>query len=93
MDEAKNFASLGERMEAEFKLLTPEGAIGFGWQTQDLNPDGACGNALDADPERGARVVEHAARSLAALLAEVDRFSLDNLRAAQPDRRGEGKAR
>jgi creatinine amidohydrolase len=79
-DAMKNFQSLGERMETEFKLLTPEGAIGFGWQTQDLNPDGACGNALDADAERGRLVVEHAARAFAALLAEVDRFPLAHLR-------------
>lgn len=79
-NEAKNFESLSVRMERDFRLLTPEGAIGFGWQTQDLNPDGACGNALDADADRGRRVVEHAARALAELLAEVDRFPLDTLR-------------
>ena len=79
MDEAKNFESLSQRMEADFRFLTPEGAIGFGWQTQDLNPDGACGNALDADAERGRLVVDHAAHNFAALLAEVDRFPLTNL--------------
>jgi creatinine amidohydrolase len=79
MDKAKNFESLGQRMEADFRFLTPEGAIGFGWQTQDLNPDGACGNALDADAERGRLVVDHAAHNFAALLAEVDRFPLTNL--------------
>ncbi|HEV3348832.1 MAG TPA: creatininase family protein [Methylomirabilota bacterium] len=78
--EARNFETLSQRMEREFRLLTPEGAIGFGWQTQDLNPDGACGNALDADPERGRLVVEHAARVFVELLAEVDRFPLENLK-------------
>ena len=33
MDEAKTFESLGQRMESDFRFLTPEGAIGFGWQT------------------------------------------------------------
>jgi creatinine amidohydrolase len=79
-EEARNFETLSQRMEPEFRLLTPEGAIGFGWQTQDLNPDGACGNALDADAERGRRVVEHAARVFVELLAEVARFPLDNLK-------------
>ena len=51
-------------MEDDFRFLTPEGAIGFGRQTQDLNPDGACGDALDADAERGRLVVDHAARNL-----------------------------
>jgi creatinine amidohydrolase len=79
-EEAKNFEPLSLRMERDFKLLTPEGAIGFGWQTQDLHPDGACGNALDADADRGRLVVDHAARTFVELLAEVDRFPLDALR-------------
>jgi len=78
--EAKNFESLSLRMEDDFRHLTPEGNIGFGWQTQDLNPDGACGNALDADAERDRLVVEHAARIFAELLVEVDRFPLAALR-------------
>jgi len=45
-----------------------------------INPDGACGNALDADAERGGLVVEHAARVFVELLAEVDRFALENLK-------------
>ena len=79
-EEAKNFESLSQRMEGSFRLLTPEGAIGFGWQTQDLNPDGACGNALDADADRGRQIVDHAARVFAELLAEVDRFPVANLK-------------
>src|SRR5260370_14886339 len=51
--EARNFETLSQRMEREFRLLTPEGAIGFGWQPQALNPDRTCGNALAAHPHPG----------------------------------------
>ena len=80
--ERRNFPSLSLEMAQEFKCLTPEGKIGFGWQTQDLNLFGACGDANDADAERGGALVDHAARCLVELLAEVDRFPLDALRTA-----------
>ena len=67
-------------MEDEYRHLKPEGsAIGFGWQTQDLNPAGACGNALDADAERGEKIVRHAAAGFIDLLREVDRYPLSAL--------------
>lgn len=79
-DELRDFPSLGIAMETEFKHLAPEGRISFGWQTQDLNPYGACGDARNADAERGRLLVEHAAAALVDLLREVDRFPLDALR-------------
>jgi creatinine amidohydrolase len=53
----------------------------MGWMAQDLHPSGACGNAADADAERGRALVEHAAQALVELLQEMDRFPLDTLRA------------
>jgi creatinine amidohydrolase len=78
--ERRNFVPLSVAMEREYVHLRPEGRIGFGWQTQDLNPEGACGNALDADAERGRLIVEHAAARLIELLREVERFPLAQLR-------------
>lgn len=78
-DKAQRFESLGARMAAEYKWLGPTGIAKFGWQTQDLNPAGACGDATDADAARGAQVIEHAARSLVELLSEVDRFPIETL--------------
>ncbi len=78
-DRQRRFASLSERMAVENKWLGPTGVAKLAWQTQDLNPDGACGDATDADAERGARVLDHAARCLAELLAEVDRFPVATL--------------
>lgn len=79
MEKAQDFVPLSVALARDYRYLTPEGRIGFGWQTQDLHPSGACGNALDADAERGARSVELAARGLVALLEEVHRYSLANL--------------
>jgi creatinine amidohydrolase len=47
---------------------------------QDLHPSGACGDATDADAERGRALVEHAARTLLDLLHKIDRYPLERLR-------------
>jgi creatinine amidohydrolase len=80
MAKATNFVPLSVTMERDYEILTPEGRVGFGWQTQDLNPLGACGDAASADAERGAQLVEHYARRFVQLLAEIDRFPLSNLK-------------
>jgi creatinine amidohydrolase len=74
MGEARNFPSNAAIIERENRVLRAEGAVGFGWQTQDLNPQGVCGNAGKADAGVGAVLVERAARSLATLIGEVSRF-------------------
>jgi creatinine amidohydrolase len=80
MDKAEDFTPLSVALAKDYRYLTPEGRISFGWQTQDLHPSGACGNARAADAERGARSVEHAARCLVALLQEVHRYPLANIK-------------
>jgi creatinine amidohydrolase len=79
-DKAANFHPLSVALAKDYRYLTPEGRIGFGWQAQDLHPSGACGNARDADAERGARCIEHAAQGLVALLREVHRYPLANIK-------------
>lgn len=77
----QDFASISSAMERDYIHLAPTGGgIGFGWQTQDLNPQGACGNALDADAERGRRILDTVAERFIALLREIDRFPLSALR-------------
>lgn len=77
----RNFRSLGQDMAGDYRLLGPTLATGkLAWQTEDLNPEGACGDATDADAGRGAKLVDHAARQFVALLQEVRRFPLDRLR-------------
>ncbi|KAK3277585.1 hypothetical protein CYMTET_14416 [Cymbomonas tetramitiformis] len=80
MSKAEDFVPSSVALAEEFDLLTPEGAVGFGWMTEDLHPSGACGNAKLATAEAGGRIIEHASEKLAALLLEVDRFPMENLK-------------
>jgi creatinine amidohydrolase len=56
--------------------LTPEGGVGFGWETQDLHRLGALGNASAGFASVGAAILEHQAGRLALLLQEVRRMDL-----------------
>ena len=71
MDRARAFASAAVAIEARSAVLRVEGATGIGWQTQDLNPAGACGDATRATPALGQELIERAARALAALVSDV----------------------
>jgi len=77
MDRARNFRSAWLDRGQGFSTLVPEGAVGFGWETQDLHPAGALGDASRATAADGIRVVEHAAARMAALFQEVRRFDID----------------
>jgi creatinine amidohydrolase len=80
MERAANFVSLMAEMAGHYRLLSPIGAGKLAWQAQDLHPSGACGDATNADAARGRQLVEHAAQALVALLEEVDRYPLANLK-------------
>jgi len=79
MDRARDFHSTVEQIEGECRHLGLSPAGKLGWVMQDLNADGACGNAAAATPEKGRAVVEHAARQLVSLLGEVHGMSLSLL--------------
>jgi creatinine amidohydrolase len=81
-DQMRSFPSLAQRLAQDFKLLGPAGRVGFAWATQDLNPEGALGDAAAADPVRGRALVELYARRFATLLQEVDRFDMGLLKPA-----------
>jgi creatinine amidohydrolase len=81
MELAQNFVSLSETMENEFRFLRPEGeGVGFGWQSQDLHPEGVCGNAAQADATLGAKLADDVSDSLLELLREVARYPLERIR-------------
>jgi creatinine amidohydrolase len=85
MSLAEDFPALSQVLEKEYELLMTEGgAVGFGWQMQDINPKGACGNALAADVERGRISVERAADKLITLIGEVMSYPLSRLKSG-PD--------
>ena len=80
MDKAKDFVPLSRRLARDHQLLGTEQPVGFGWQTQDLNPEGACGDASKADAETGERLLEHLAERLALLIHELRHTPLSILR-------------
>lgn len=84
MVHAKHWESLSVGLEKKGGMLSPEGAVGFGWQAQDLHPSGACGNAAAADTERGEILVKRAATRIVTLLEEVSAFSMEHF-ANKPD--------
>jgi len=67
-----DFPSLGASLAARGGLLGAEKPAGFGWMAQDLNPQGACGNAAAASAEKGRALLDHQAARLVQLLAEVE---------------------
>jgi creatinine amidohydrolase len=78
-DLVATFPSLSMDLESRSQFLVQDGRIKFAWMAQDLNPAGVCGDATTATAERGAAVIEHAARSLVQLLEEFDRLPLSTL--------------
>lgn len=79
MDRAKNFMSSAIAMEKEFTHLGPTGSHAFGWIAQDLNADGAVGDAGKATAEKGKRTAEHQIERFIELLRDMTAFRLQRL--------------
>jgi creatinine amidohydrolase len=79
-DKLGNFLPETLRMAREFKHLSAARPAGFGWMAQDLNPDGAIGNAKNASALKGAQAAEHGAAAFIDLLRDVQSFPLERLR-------------
>lgn len=75
MEKAQDFRSLTETFEKDYSYISLAGARP-GWQAQDLNPNGACGDASAATAQKGRRTIDYAADRLVELLAEVERAPL-----------------
>jgi creatinine amidohydrolase len=73
------FPSKAAEIEKDYTHLRPAGQHGFGWIAQDLNPDGAVGDASLATAEKGRLTAEHQADAFIALLRDVARFPLSEL--------------
>ncbi len=87
MEHAADFRSAWLAHQDALSLLTPEGGVGFGWETQDLHPAGALGDAGAATAAIGEAILEHQATRLARLLDEVRRFDLDTWFGTDPSYR------
>lgn len=79
MDLARDFTSSAVAMEKEYVHLQPAGTHAFGWIAQDLNPDGAVGNASIATADKGGRTAEHQVSGFIELLRDMTRFPLSRL--------------
>jgi creatinine amidohydrolase len=76
---AADFGPVTVADDADYPWLRALGPAGWGWQAQDLHPEGVCGDASRADAEAGRAVIDHAARHLVELLEELVRFPLARL--------------
>jgi creatinine amidohydrolase len=74
-----NYRPITIAMKQDFRWLSAQRPAPFAWQTQDLHPSGAVGDATLASAEKGERLIDHGARTFCELLAEVDRFDLQRL--------------
>jgi creatinine amidohydrolase len=77
IDKARDFRSATEDWAAQFRYL----GLGSrparpGWLMEDMNPDGACGNAAAATAELGERLLATAAAGFATVLAEFAALSM-----------------
>ena len=72
-------------MKNDFRWLSAQRPAPFAWQTQDLHPSGAVGDATQATAEKGHRLIDQGARAFCELLGDIDRFNLQRL-AVRPKR-------
>ena len=79
MDRAQSFASTSQQRALSLPVLGNGRSARLAWQTQDLNPAGAVGDASAATPELGERLLGAASRSLAALVREMVALPLSTL--------------
>ena len=80
-DKIADFRSTAAQVESDYKLLRLESdSVQTAWMTQDLNSQGACGNARLATAEAGKAILAHMASKLAALLTEISTYPLSNLK-------------
>ena len=80
MSKAQAFTSSSQHRAANFPILGNGKSAKLAWAAQDLNVEGAAGNAAAATMEDGLALVEAAGRALAKLLEEIDRLPADTLR-------------
>jgi creatinine amidohydrolase len=73
-DRIANFRPASIAIEKTYRWLGTQRPAPFAWQTQDLHPSGAVGDATQASAEKGERLLEHGARAFCELLADVARF-------------------
>ena len=79
MDRAQDFGSSSQGRAERFATLGNGKSAKLGWMMQDVNPQGAAGNAAAATAEKGHALLDAAGRALARTLAEIDQLPPDTL--------------
>jgi creatinine amidohydrolase len=74
-----DYASRAEDYAKAFARLRVTQPIGFGWMSQDLNPDGVVGEAHLATADKGAAIAAHVTAEFVKLLRDVAAFDLAGL--------------
>jgi creatinine amidohydrolase len=82
MQHAKNFVSNAMAIEQQYTHLRPIGQHAFAWIAQDLNADGAVGDASSATADKGKATAEYQVEGLIALLRDMTAFPLKRLHIA-----------
>ena len=77
MTQARDFRSRGQDLFENTTHLGLGRAGKPAWQTQDLNPAGACGEAHLATATKGEATLDHAVARLVEALAEIDAMPAD----------------
>ncbi len=80
-DRIADHPSAARALERDHPELAGGGRFHFAWQTQDLNPSGAVGDARLGTEEAGRALVDQAARSLVALASDLSRLPLGVVKA------------
>ena len=79
MSQARDFKSSSQQRSEKYPILGNGVSAKMGWQTQDYNPMGACGNAAIATAAKGHAVINASAQKLAQLLQEISRLPMNTL--------------
>ena len=80
-DAISEFRPASIAMEEDYRWLSAHRPAPFAWQTQDLHPAGAVGDARKASADKGELLLDHGARAFCELLADIERFDLQSLAA------------
>jgi creatinine amidohydrolase len=73
MDQARDFQPLIDTLIKDFSHIRIGGGAKLGWQSHDLHPAGACGNALLATQKKGQATLDYVTDKLVEVFAEIDR--------------------
>jgi len=79
MQKAADFHNAQGDMAQEFTWLRAYGKHAFGWIMDDLNAQGAAGDARKAEAATGKKILDHAAAGFVQLLTDIHHFDVKRL--------------